>query len=70
MKRELPDATELPRRRYSGWACVWCGASLREGGRSAGVARGHMGAHRLDVEVYECMPGRGCNHPRPGTPPA
>ena len=64
MTRVLPDAAELPRRRYSGWACVWCGSSLMAGGQSAGVARGQMGAHRLDVEVFECLPGRGCN----GTP--
>lgn len=61
MKRQLPDARELPRPRYSGWACVWCGASLMQGGRSAGIARGSRGDYRYDVEVYECLPGVGCS---------
>lgn len=60
MTRELPDAWDLPRPRYSGWACVWCGASLMAGGRSAGIAQSVRG-ERYAVEVYECLPGRGCD---------
>ncbi|MGW3724132.1 hypothetical protein [Streptomyces sp. NPDC000851] len=45
---------------YSGWACCWCGRSLREGGVSAGIARGRIAAHVLDIEVYACPPGVGC----------
>ena len=61
MKRQLPDAATLPRPQYSGWACVWCGASLMTVlARSAGVARGREDVHVLDVEVYECPPGVGC----------
>lgn len=57
--RVLPDAWDLPRPRYSGWACVWCGASLREGGRFAGRATSKRG-ERYAVDVFECEPGRGC----------
>ncbi|MER6064816.1 hypothetical protein ABT167_27315 [Streptomyces sp. NPDC001792] len=46
---------------YSGWACVWCGASLQRGGEPAGRARGSVGAHVLDVDVYQCLPGAGCS---------
>ena len=51
-----PPATDLTRAQYDGWACCWCGGSLWEGARSAGVARGSVGAHVLDIEVYECGP--------------
>lgn len=60
MSTALPDAARLPRAVYSGWACVWCGASLLPGGAPAGRARGQIGAVRLDVDVYQCLPGRGC----------
>jgi hypothetical protein len=49
-----PPATELTRAQYSGWACCWCGTSLKHGGVSAGRSRGRLGAHVLDVEVYAC----------------
>lgn len=60
MSRRLPDAACLPRAVYSGWACVWCGTSLSLGGVPAGRARGQIGAVCLDVDVYQCLPGRGC----------
>lgn len=53
-----PPATELTYRQYQGWDCCWCGASLSAGGVSAGISRGTVGAHKLDVEVYAC--GRRC----------
>ncbi len=58
--RILPDAWDLPRPRYSGWACVWCGASLMAGGQSAGRAESSKGPE-YGVEVFECLPGRGCS---------
>ncbi|MFD5217448.1 hypothetical protein ACFWMH_07245 [Streptomyces tendae] len=60
MSAALPDAAALPRNVYSGWACVHCGASLAFGGAPAGRATGQIGAVCLDVDVYKCMPGRGC----------
>lgn len=60
----LPAATGLTRAQYSGWACVWCGASLQGGAIPAGRAIGSIGAHRLDVDVYQCKPGQGCNRLR------
>ncbi|GGQ81460.1 hypothetical protein GCM10010216_49150 [Streptomyces flaveolus] len=60
MSPELPDAAYLTRAVYSGWACVVCGESLAQGGVLAGRALGHVGAFRLDVDVYRCRPGRGC----------
>ncbi|AWT43187.1 MULTISPECIES: hypothetical protein [Streptomyces] len=61
MKRELPDAASLPRPRYSGWACVWCGHSLMNVmGVPAGRAHGWIGAHDMSVEVFQCPPGVGC----------
>ncbi|MFH9816126.1 hypothetical protein [Streptomyces sp. NPDC017230] len=59
--RTLPDASRLSRAVYSGWACVWCSASLARGGVPAGRARGQIGAHRMDVDVYQCRPGTGCH---------
>ncbi|GGU69063.1 hypothetical protein [Streptomyces daghestanicus] len=59
--RELPPAIELPRARYSGWACVWCGASLRHVlAVPAGRATGYVGAHDMSTEVSQCPPGYGC----------
>lgn len=53
--RTLPPVRALTRAQHDGWACCWCGRSLfRCGGISAGIARGHMGAHVLDIEVYAC----------------
>ncbi|MFC9465221.1 hypothetical protein [Streptomyces coelicoflavus] len=60
MSTALPDAAHLSRAVYSGWACVRCGASLAAGGAPAGRARGQIGAVRLDVDVYQCLPGRDC----------
>ncbi|MFI9154471.1 hypothetical protein [Streptomyces sp. NPDC053367] len=58
MSSPLPPATSLTGPQYNGWACVWCGTSLaRTGGVSAGIARGQIGAHVLDVEVYACPAG-------------
>ncbi|WP_405695320.1 hypothetical protein OHA99_09490 [Streptomyces coelicoflavus] len=70
MSRRLPNAARLPRAVYSGWACVWCGASLSLGGAPAGRARGQIGAFCLDVDVYQCLPGRDCpaaTKPAPAT---
>lgn len=53
-----PPATDLTRAQYSGWACCWCGTSLQYGGVSVGIARGRLGVHVLDIEVYAC--GRKC----------
>jgi len=50
----LPSAVTLSRAQYSGWACVWCGASLEHGAVSAGRAEGRVGAVDLSVEVYAC----------------
>jgi hypothetical protein len=71
--RELPSAVTLPRARYSGWACVWCGARfpLHVLAVSAGRAKGRMGCHDMSVEVYECPPGFGCaqtTEPEGGNP--
>ncbi|UXY28569.1 hypothetical protein [Streptomyces sp. HUAS TT20] len=60
----LPSALDLTRAQYSGWACVRCHASLQNGAVPAGRARGSIGAHALDVDVYQCKPGHGCNQPR------
>ncbi|MGW3186336.1 hypothetical protein ACWDBT_00570 [Streptomyces ardesiacus] len=61
MKWDLPDAASLSRAAYSGWACVFCGASLATtGGVSVGRAEGRSGAHDLSVEVYACPPLTGC----------
>jgi hypothetical protein len=57
----LPSALDLTPAQYSGWACCLCGASLRNGGAPAGRARGSIGAHVLDVDVYRCPPGAGCS---------
>lgn len=53
----IPSALSLTRPVYSGWACVGCGADLKEGAVSVGRAEGSLGAHDLSVEVYAC---RGC----------
>jgi len=66
--RTLPDAWDLPRPRYSGWACVWCGASLQLGGQMAGRATSSRG-EEYAVDVYECLPGHGCKRPRKVMPP-
>jgi hypothetical protein len=50
----LPDARHLTRAQYAGWACVWCGRPLTTGATLAGRAVGSIGAHRLDVDVYQC----------------
>ncbi|MHC5903660.1 hypothetical protein ACVNF4_07060 [Streptomyces sp. S6] len=62
MKRELPDAADLPRDRYAGWACVWCGwlFPLHVEAVSAGRAKGRIARCDLSTEVYECPPGHGC----------
>ncbi|MFE2040875.1 hypothetical protein ACFXAZ_08055 [Streptomyces sp. NPDC059477] len=56
-------AAALTRAQYSGWDCCWCGKPLKEGGVSVGIARGRLGAHVLDIEVYACPPGIGCGPP-------
>ena len=69
MSTALPDAAGLSRAVYSGWACVRCGASLAAGGAPAGRARGQIGAVRLDVDVYQCLPGHGCASTAESAPP-
>ena len=52
-----PSARDLSRAQYDGWACCWCATSLLHiRARSAGIARGTVGAIVLDTEVYECGP--------------
>ncbi|MET9736453.1 hypothetical protein ABZZ79_39340 [Streptomyces sp. NPDC006458] len=55
--RPVPSATSLTGRQYAGWPCIWCNASHAiTGGISVGIARGRIGTHVLDVEVYACTP--------------
>lgn len=61
----LPSALDLTRAQYSGWACVWCGATLQNGATPAGRACGSSGAHVLDVDVYQC-PTCARSHPASG----
>lgn len=56
--------TSLGRGQYAGWNCVWCNASLRDGGISVGVSRGGVGAYDLDVEVYACQPCTALRRPQ------
>lgn len=51
---ELPPVEQLTYGQYNGLACVWCGTKLTTGAVSAGMARGQLGAHILDTEVYAC----------------
>lgn len=60
LERQLPDAAELTWAQHQGFACVWCQRRLTTGAVSAGVARGRIGAHVLDIEVYE---GPCCRRP-------
>lgn len=62
-----PAAIELNYEQYSGRACCWCGTRLWRGAVSAGIARGSIGAHVLDIEVYACSP-RCPERPRRKTP--
>lgn len=64
-----PPTDELNRAQYSGWACCWCDKSLLgvSGVISAGVAKGRMGAHVLDAEVFACGP-RCSQRPRRPSP--
>lgn len=50
--RQLPDAGSLTWEQHQGRACVWCKRPLSSGAVSAGIARGRVGAHALDIEVY------------------
>ncbi|MFJ8147031.1 hypothetical protein ACIQ6R_18425 [Streptomyces sp. NPDC096048] len=63
-------ASALSWAQYSGWACVFCGASLAvTGGVSAGRAQGRSGSHDLSIEMYACPPLSGCVPARlPQTP--
>lgn len=54
MSPRVPPATELTRAQHSGWACVYCHATLDKGAVSVGRAEGRVGAHDLSVEVYAC----------------
>lgn len=54
MTRRLPNAATLPRERWAGRACVWCGTALTSGAVSQGIARGQVGAIVLDAEVWAC----------------
>lgn len=62
--RDIPPVDQLTYAQRSGWSCVWCGTPITTGGYSAGTARGRIGAHILDTEVYAgpcCPPG--ARHP-------
>lgn len=52
--RSLPSVHGLTKLQHDGWACVWCRKRLGTGAVSAGIARGRLGAHVLDVEVFAC----------------
>ncbi|TQE16550.1 hypothetical protein SipoB123_40640 [Streptomyces ipomoeae] len=52
--RELPSAVGMPRERWAGRTCVWCGIRLTSGAVSQGIARGRIGAVVLDAEVWAC----------------
>ncbi|WP_254878590.1 hypothetical protein [Streptomyces sp. NA04227] len=59
---KLPSADDLTYAQHQGWACCLCGKSLwtKVGGVSVGRARGGVGAHSFDIEVYacpDCAPG-------------
>lgn len=62
MTRELPDAATLPKARYSGWACVWCGAHFPPHilAAPAGRVQGRIARIDLSTEVFQCPPGFGC----------
>ncbi|GAA1008508.1 hypothetical protein ACFQWA_11825 [Streptomyces thermogriseus] len=52
---EPPSALDLTYAQHAGWACCWCGKSLLGcGGVEVGIARGSLGVHVLDVQVYAC----------------
>jgi hypothetical protein len=52
---KIPPADELTYAQHQGWACVYCGASLMQGGVSVGRAFAQLqGVHTLDIEVYAC----------------
>lgn len=57
-ERVMPTAGDLSWEQYAGRACVWCGKPLTVGARSVGIARGRIGVHVLDIEVYAgpCCP--------------
>ncbi|NUK35072.1 hypothetical protein HRW16_09670 [Streptomyces lunaelactis] len=61
----LPATVDLSWEQYAGRACVWCDQPLTTGARSVGTARGRIGAHVLDIEVYAgpCCP-QPITHPR------
>jgi hypothetical protein len=51
---KIPPADELTYAQHQGWACVYCGATLRDG-VSVGRAFAKIAeAHTLDIEVYAC----------------
>lgn len=51
---EIPSALDLTRAQFDGRACVWCGMPLWKNATSVGTARGSLGMHSLDVEVFAC----------------
>ncbi|MFJ2007426.1 hypothetical protein [Streptomyces chartreusis] len=53
---EPPAATSLTRAQHDGYRCCWCHADLTGGARSAGRAKGSIGAYDMSIEVYECGP--------------
>lgn len=54
--RQIPSALDLTHAQRSGWACVWCGASLAQAPDAVlvGKTRGSLGTHVLDGDVYGC----------------
>ncbi len=62
----LPAAAALSWEQYAGRACVWCDQPLTTGAHSVGIARGRIGAHVLDIEVFAgpCCPQPVTTHPR------
>ncbi|MFS8200464.1 hypothetical protein ACLVWQ_17480 (plasmid) [Streptomyces sp. CWNU-52B] len=49
-----PPAAELGGEQYAGRACCYCRTKLTSGAMSAGISRGRLGVHVLDIEVYAC----------------
>ncbi|MEV6536711.1 hypothetical protein AB0M86_45385 [Streptomyces sp. NPDC051639] len=51
---KIPPADKLTYAQHQGWACVYCGARLRDG-VSVGRAFAQLSeGHALDIEVYAC----------------
>ncbi|QXE36990.1 hypothetical protein KQY30_25030 [Streptomyces sp. GMY02] len=50
----VPPAGDLTTEQWAGRACYACGRPLTTGAVYRGWARGRLGAHSLDAEVWAC----------------